>query len=149
VSEEPENFTDAIKVKVEPARIISEVPDDIQPSYKRYKKNFMATHNQEVTDTGQTVILSRQEKELETIENLRIAILKTRAEMWKYYVSAITHTSCSDFELYKFLCKDSPYVKQLKQLKNFVYERDLSCVQYLFTAEELAHSNFRPLISSL
>jgi hypothetical protein len=129
VPEEPDDFETAAAQNIGTPRVITDVPDDIQPSYKLYKKNYMATHEVTTTETGQTVIQSRQEKDLETIENLRISILKTRAEMWKYYVSAITHSSCSDFELYRFLAKDSPYVKQLKLMKNFIYERDLTNVE--------------------
>jgi 3-methyladenine DNA glycosylase Mpg len=103
----------------------------------------------QTSEDGELIVLSKHERELEQIEQTRVKILKTRAEMWKYYISAITHAPCSDYELYKFLVKDSTYVSQLKTMSAFALERDLSNIALLFTAKELAGNNYQPLISSL
>ena len=76
--------------------------DDV-PSYDKYKARYRKIHKTVRNKKGEEVILSKEEKELETIDELRIRILKTRADMWKYYISAITRTPCTEYELYQFL----------------------------------------------
>lgn len=67
--------------------------------------------------------------------------------MWKYYISAITHTATSDYELYSFLRKESPFVKKLKSMPMYVGEADMSSLAAVVSPDELAQSRFRWLIS--
>ena len=80
-----------------------EIKTDDRINYVKYVAKPRQSDQLEQWPSGERTLMSQAESDLDKVEKLRIQILKARAEMWKYYISGITHTQTSDYELYSFL----------------------------------------------